>query len=67
MVKQEPTETLYVVRYTHGDQEVDVTGMGMSGQDAFYRYLGELSDQGEMGGEYLFVSATPLEPPDKGG
>ena len=58
MTVTEPTLFLFLVRYRHNGEVIDVYGRGETGEDAFNRYLDRMKRWGKNSKDYKFVSAT---------
>lgn len=48
---------LFIIRYRHHGEVIDVSGRGSTGEDAFQRYLVRLKSWGKDAKDYKFVGA----------
>lgn len=48
---------LFMIRYRHKHEVIDITGRGETGKDAFERYLDRMRSWGKDAKDYKFISA----------
>ena len=61
MEEAKSVSSLYVVRYRHNGELIDVSSRGENGSDAFLHYLDRLRSWGKNPKEYKFISARRIE------
>lgn len=57
--------SLFIVRYKHNREVIDVPSRGETGEDAFQRYMIRLRSWGKNAKDYKFVSARRAQVPDE--
>jgi len=55
-----PRLRLFMIRYRHNHEVIDITGRGENARDAFERYLARMVSWGNNARDYQFISAWQM-------